>query len=80
MYGQGSGQGRRDATTVDVAKLGHDGSHADDAKLLARLSPSALTHWPTVARQIRDAGVLHSVDAASLVRYCEAFARWWRSR
>jgi len=61
---------------VDVANLGHSRAHADDAKVLARLSPLALAHWPTVARQIRDVGVLDSVDAASLVGYCEAFARW----
>ena len=51
-------------------------SGARDTKSLARLSPSALAHWPAVARQLSDAGVLDSVDDASLVRYCEAYARW----
>jgi phage terminase small subunit len=45
-------------------------------KFLARLSPSALAHWPAVAKQVSDAGVLGSVDEESLVRYCEAFAKW----
>lgn len=76
MRGQRSGPERREGTFVDVANVGHSPSHADDAKVLARLSPLALAHWPTVARQMRDAGVLDSVDAASLVGYCEAFARW----
>lgn len=79
-HGQRRVQGRREATTVDVAKLGHDNSHADDAKLLARLSPSALTHWPAVAKQIRDAGVLNSVDAAPMVRYLRSVRTMVRRR
>jgi predicted DNA-binding transcriptional regulator AlpA len=43
---------------------------------LSRLSPSALAHWPAVAKQMSDAGVLGSVDEEALVRYCEAFAKW----
>lgn len=41
-----------------------------------RLSPSALARWPTVARQMSDAGVLDSASGEALVRYCEAFAQW----
>ncbi|WP_342965423.1 AlpA family phage regulatory protein [Paraburkholderia sabiae] len=40
------------------------------------LTPAAIAHWPIVARQLRDADVLSSVDACSLAAYCEAFARW----
>ncbi|WP_439891590.1 phage terminase small subunit P27 family [Ralstonia sp. 25C] len=40
------------------------------------LSVEAAKHWPTVAKQLEDAGVLTSMDAAALALYCEAFARW----
>lgn len=40
------------------------------------LSPSALAHWPAVARQMSDSGVLGAVDEESLVLYREAFAKW----
>ncbi|WP_318834102.1 P27 family phage terminase small subunit [Burkholderia cepacia] len=35
-----------------------------------------LTHWPSVARQLSDAGLLDSVDGELLLCYCEAYARW----
>lgn len=40
------------------------------------LSPLAAEHWPTIARQLADAGVLTVMDAPALALYCEAFARW----
>jgi P27 family predicted phage terminase small subunit len=40
------------------------------------LSPSAAAHWPTVAEQLSNAGVLTSMDVAALALYCESFARW----
>jgi P27 family predicted phage terminase small subunit len=36
----------------------------------------AAQHWPVVARQLDDAGVLTSMDAAALALYCEALGRW----
>ncbi|WP_408127248.1 AlpA family phage regulatory protein [Paraburkholderia strydomiana] len=42
----------------------------------AGLSPVAAALWPAVARQLRDAGVLDSVDTRSLATYCEVFAEW----
>ncbi|WP_322789541.1 AlpA family phage regulatory protein [Paraburkholderia caribensis] len=50
--------------------------HGADTDVLWQLSPAAIAHWPTVAQQLSDAGVLSSVDARSVVSYCEAFARW----
>jgi P27 family predicted phage terminase small subunit len=47
-----------------------------DAEMPEWLSPSAAKHWPVVARQLRDAGVLTSMDSAALALYCEAFARY----
>lgn len=60
----------------EASVIGARLSQRNDATLVARLSPLALTHWPTVARQIGGTGLLNSVDISSLVRYCEAFARW----
>lgn len=40
------------------------------------LTPLAAQHWPTVARQLEDSGVLTVMDAPALALYCEAFARW----
>jgi P27 family predicted phage terminase small subunit len=40
------------------------------------LSDAAAAHWPVVAKQLEDAGVLTSMDAHALALYCEAFARW----
>jgi P27 family predicted phage terminase small subunit len=40
------------------------------------LSPEAAKHWPMIARQLDDAGVLTEMDAQALALYCEAFARW----
>ena len=47
-----------------------------DMEVLGQLSPTAVAHWPTVAKQLSEAGVLGSVDARSVARYCEAFAQW----
>ena len=40
------------------------------------LSPEAAKHWPKVAKQLEDAGILTQIDATALALYCEAFARW----
>jgi predicted DNA-binding transcriptional regulator AlpA len=67
----------RIATEFDMRDQRLDrGSRRAGGTLLARLSPSALAHWPAVAKQMSDAGVLGNVDEESLVRYCEAFAKW----
>src|SRR4051812_3699295 len=51
-------------------------TRSEEARVLEQLSPAAIAHWPIVARQLRDGGVLDAVDACSLASYCEAFARW----
>jgi predicted DNA-binding transcriptional regulator AlpA len=66
-----------EASSVDLHRRQRDrGSHRPSGKLLARLSPSASAHWPAVAKQMSDAGILGAVDEESLVCYCEAFANW----
>lgn len=40
------------------------------------LSPDAAKHWPVVAKQLHDAGLLTAIDVTALGLYCEAFARW----
>jgi P27 family predicted phage terminase small subunit len=40
------------------------------------LSPAAQKHWPDIAGQLHEAGILTSIDVAALGLYCEAFARW----
>lgn len=40
------------------------------------LSPPAQEHWPAIARQLHEAGLLTGLDVAALGLYCEAFARW----
>ena len=40
------------------------------------LSPDAAKHWPAVAKQLHDAGLLTAIDVTALGLYCEAFARW----
>lgn len=40
------------------------------------LSPAAAAHWPVVAKQLDDAGILTGIDAQALAMYCEAFATW----
>jgi P27 family predicted phage terminase small subunit len=40
------------------------------------LSIDAQAHWPIVAKQLDDAGVLTTMDQTALGLYCEAFARW----
>ncbi|ACC76139.1 phage terminase small subunit P27 family [Paraburkholderia phymatum] len=47
-----------------------------DIEMPAYLTPAAAEHWPLVASQLQDAGVLTSVDTTALALYCEAFARW----
>jgi P27 family predicted phage terminase small subunit len=46
------------------------------AEMPEYLSPAAREHWPIVAKQLEDAGVLTSIDVHALALYCEAFARW----
>lgn len=60
------------------SKLSESGQNAKciDEAVLRHLTPAAVAHWPIVARQLRDAGVLGAVDACSLASYCETFARW----
>jgi P27 family predicted phage terminase small subunit len=40
------------------------------------LSVEALKHWPLVAEQLTEVGLLTTLDATALGLYCEAFARW----
>src|ERR1700730_10188324 len=40
------------------------------------LTEVAAAHWPLVAEQLRDAGLLTGIDVHALAMYCEAFARW----
>jgi P27 family predicted phage terminase small subunit len=40
------------------------------------LSPEAQEHWPVIARQLADAGVLTVMDREALAQYCEAFVIW----
>jgi P27 family predicted phage terminase small subunit len=40
------------------------------------LSDEAKAHWPMVAAQLTEAGILTEIDAQALALYCEAFARW----
>ncbi|MBO7918823.1 phage terminase small subunit P27 family [Burkholderia pseudomallei] len=40
------------------------------------LSPEARKHWPMVAEQLHNAGLLTAIDVTALGLYCEAFARW----
>jgi P27 family predicted phage terminase small subunit len=40
------------------------------------LSPEAQAHWPTIASQLADAGVLTILDRAALGQYCECFVIW----
>lgn len=44
------------------------------------LSEMAAAHWPVVAEQLRNAGVLTSMDVAALALYCESFARWQQAQ
>lgn len=47
-----------------------------DVKMPDWLSPDAVKHWPAVAKQLHDAGLLTAIDVTALGLYCEAFARW----
>jgi P27 family predicted phage terminase small subunit len=49
---------------------------ARGAQMPRYLSPVAAEHWPLVAQQLDDAGVLTQMDTAALALYCEAFANW----
>ena len=40
------------------------------------LTEVARAHWPLVAKQLNDAGILTSIDGQALAMYCEAFATW----
>ena len=40
------------------------------------ISDRAKPHWPLIARQLEDAGVLTTIDATALAMYCEAFETW----
>lgn len=40
------------------------------------LSDSAKEHWPAIAQQFHDAGLLTVLDVPALALYCESFARW----
>lgn len=40
------------------------------------LSAAAKEHWPVIAQQLRDAGLLTVLDVSALALYCETFARW----
>jgi P27 family predicted phage terminase small subunit len=46
------------------------------ARMPEWLSPQAKEHWPLIAKQLRDAGILTEIDAPALGLYCEAFVRW----
>lgn len=60
----------------DEANRRNRPKHAADMEVLGQLSPAAVAHWPTVAKQLSEAGVLGYVDAHSVACYCEAFAQW----
>ena len=60
----------------DEANRRNRPKHAADMEVLGQLSPAAIAHWPTVAKQLSEAGALGSVDARSVASYCEAFAKW----
>jgi P27 family predicted phage terminase small subunit len=40
------------------------------------LSPEARAHWPLIAKQLRNAGILTEIDVPALAQYCEAFVIW----
>jgi P27 family predicted phage terminase small subunit len=40
------------------------------------LSPEAQEHWPTIARQLADAGLLTEIDRTALGQFCESFVIW----
>ncbi|MEX3784901.1 P27 family phage terminase small subunit [Paraburkholderia sp. BR14374] len=78
MRGRKSGQARQgtESDRPDEVNPRNRPQYNADMEVLGRLSPAALARWPTVAKQLTDAGVLGSVDARSIARYCEAFAQW----
>lgn len=49
---------------------------ASPEKIPDWLSPQAREHWPEVAKQLADAGVLTDLDRPALAQYCEAFVIW----
>lgn len=40
------------------------------------LTPTAAKHWPLVAKQLKECGILTKIDAPALALYCDALARW----
>ncbi len=42
----------------------------------AWISDRAKRHWPLIAKQLEDAGVLTTIDVTALAMYCEAFETW----
>lgn len=54
----------------------HEPHVAAGAVMPEWLSADAAAHWPTVAKQLGDAGILTQIDATALALYCETFARW----
>jgi len=81
MRGRKSGQAGQETTSAqpDGADRRTRPKHAAGMEVLGQLSPAAIAHWPTVAKQLSEAGVLGSVDARSVACYCEAFAQWCAS-
>jgi predicted DNA-binding transcriptional regulator AlpA len=81
MRGRKSGPTGQDTALaqLDEANRRNRPKHIADMEVLGRLSPAAIAHWPTVAKQLSEAGVLGSVDARSVACYCEAFAQWCAS-
>lgn len=78
-------QGRKPTPTALKIVRGNPGKRAlpeneptpsKEIRMPDYLSPEAAKHWPLVAEQLKDAGVLTAIDAAALALYCEAFARW----
>jgi P27 family predicted phage terminase small subunit len=49
---------------------------AAGAEMPEWLTPGAREHWPIVAKQLEEAGVLTRLDQVALAMYCETFARW----
>ncbi|MGF6370781.1 putative DNA-binding transcriptional regulator AlpA/phage terminase small subunit [Paraburkholderia sp. RAU6.4a] len=81
MPGRKSGRAVQGTTSAqpDEENRQNRPKHAVDMEVLGQLSPAAIAHWPTVAKQLSEASVLGSVDARSIARYCEAFAHWCAS-
>jgi P27 family predicted phage terminase small subunit len=46
------------------------------AEMPAWLSDVAKEHWPAIATQLEEIGLLTKLDAPALAIYCEAFVQW----